>query len=64
MPKILNAKDTENLTKAAQCAVLLSDDLRELISADNPLLAEFAMDLIADAVEIEKKLRRLQAITE
>lgn len=60
---MLNAKDSESLSKAAQCSNLLVRDIRELVSADNPLLGEIAMELLNNAVAIEQKLQRLLVVT-
>lgn len=61
---MLNAQDLENLTKAAQCANLLTKNIRAVVSADNPLLAEIALGLQEEAVAIEHRLQRLMAITQ
>ena len=38
---MLNANDKETLVKSSQTANLLVQDLRDLVKAANPLLAEF-----------------------
>ena len=60
---MLNAKDKENVVKAAQTANLLAGDLRALASADDPLLADVALDLLRQAVQIEDRLKRIEAAT-
>jgi hypothetical protein len=54
----------ENLIKAAQSASLLSQELKNIISASDPLLAEFAMRLLYDAVLIEQQLQRARTKTQ
>jgi hypothetical protein len=53
-----NIQVEENLIKAAQSANSLSQELKYIISAGDPLLAEFAMKLLQDAVLIEQRLQR------
>lgn len=58
---MLNAKDKESVAKSAQTANLLAQDLRALASADDPLLADVALDLLRQAVQIEDRLKRIEA---
>ena len=58
---MLNDKDKENVVKSAQAANLLAGDLRALASADDPLLADVALDLLRQAVQIEDRLKRIEA---
>lgn len=60
---MLNASDKENLIKASQGANLFVQDLRQLVKADNPLLAELAMEVLQQAVLLEQKLNRLVSAT-
>ncbi len=60
---MLSKSDEENLVKAAQCANLLSQDLKELTKTSNPLLGEIVLSLLAEAVAIEQKLQRLVTVT-
>lgn len=60
---MLNASDQENLMKASQGANLFVQDLRQLVKADNPLLAELAMEFLQQAVLLEQKLNRLVSAT-
>lgn len=60
---MLNQKDAEILNKAAQCANLLGQDLKEMVSATNPLLGDIALDLLKEAVAIEQRLQRLMVVT-
>ena len=60
---MLNANDKENLVKSRQTANLLVQDLRELVKAANPLLAEIAIEILQQAVQIEQRLNRIDSIT-
>ena len=60
---MLNANHKENLVKSSQTANLLVQDLRDLVKAANPLLAEIAMEILQQAVQIEQRLNRIDSIT-
>jgi hypothetical protein len=60
---MLNAKDREDLVKSSQTANLLVQDLRDLVKAANPLLAEIAIEILQKAVQIEQRLNRIDSIT-
>ena len=60
---MLNANDKENLVKSSQTANLLVQDLRVLVKAANPLLAEIAIEILQQAVQIEQRLNRIDSIT-
>lgn len=60
---MLNANDKEKLVKSSQTANLLVQDLRDLVKAANPLLAEFAIEILQQAVQIEQRLNRIDSIT-
>jgi len=60
---MLNAKDQESLIKSKQCANLLVQDLRELVSADNLLLGEVAIEILQQSILLEQKLNRLVTAT-
>ncbi|MDA3878178.1 MAG: hypothetical protein PF483_13975 [Halothiobacillus sp.] len=60
---MLNAYDQENLVKSSQTANLLVQDLRDLVKAANPLLAEIAIEILQQAVQIEQRLNRIDSIT-
>ena len=55
-------KDREAVIKATQSAHFLHQDLQNLVSADHPLLGDYALDLLNALVVIEKKLQRLQGV--
>lgn len=58
---MLTAQDQEKLDKANQGANLLVSDLRELVKASNPLLADIALDLLTQAVQLENRLSKLNS---
>ena len=60
---MLNANDKETLVKSSQTANLLVQDLRDLVKAANPLLAEIAIEILQQAVQIEQRLNRIDSIT-
>jgi hypothetical protein len=60
---MLNANDKENLVKSSQTANLLVQDLRDLVKAANPLLAEIAIEILQQAIQIEQRLNRIDSIT-
>lgn len=60
---MLNSSDKENLVKSSQTANLLVQDLRDLVKAANPLLAEIAIEILQQAVQIEQRLNRIDSIT-
>lgn len=53
-------QDLENSQKATQTAGLLMDDLRSLHKSNNQVLSTYAYDLLLEAVELKKKLDRLE----
>lgn len=46
---MLNSQDQENLLKSSHAASFLVQDLNALAKADNPLLAELAIELLQQA---------------
>jgi hypothetical protein len=60
---MLNANDKENLIKSSQAAKLLVKNLRDLVKASNPLLAEIAIEIFQQTYQIEQKLNRIDSIT-
>jgi hypothetical protein len=60
---VLNANDKENLINSSQTANILVQDLRDLVKAANPLLAEIAIEILQQAVQIEQRLNRIDSIT-
>lgn len=59
---MLDPHDRELLMRSQQTAHLLVEDLRELVRADQPLLAEHAQDLLRSSAEINHRLSRLLKI--
>lgn len=59
----ISKTDTEAMTKAHQGASLLADDLKQLTQSENPLLAELAIQLLKDALDLEQRLKRLTVIS-
>lgn len=60
---MLNAYDQENVLKSSQIANLLVQDLRELVKSPNPLLADIALEIMQQAIQIEQRLKRIDSIT-
>jgi hypothetical protein len=60
---MLNANDSESLAKSSQTANLLVQDLRDLVKSANPLLAEMAIEILQQAIQIEQRLNRIESIT-
>lgn len=60
---MLNPNDKETLVKSSQTANLLVQDLRDLVKAANPLLAEIAIEILQQAVQVEQRLNRIDSIT-
>lgn len=60
---MINSRDREKLVKSSQTANLLVQDLRELVNSTNPLLGEFAIEILHQAIQIEKRLNRIDSIT-
>lgn len=58
---MLNDQDKERIVKACQTANLLVQDLRELVKSDNPLLSDIALELLQQGVQIENRLKRIEA---
>ena len=59
----VSAQDRERVVKASQGANLLVQDLQEMIRASEPLLSDIAMELLAQAVQLEQRLSRIEATT-
>ena len=59
---MFNAQDKERVVKASQTANLLVSDLREMVNADDLLLADVAMEMLGQAVQLEQKLKRIASL--
>ena len=62
MSNTQNIQDQENVVKACQTANLLVQDLRAMLHSDNLLLSDIAMEILEQAVKVENRLKRLEAI--
>ena len=60
---MLTKEDRSKLIQASQVSSVLVQNLRNLASADNPLLGEMAMEILQVAVQVELKLKRLETLT-
>ena len=60
---MLNAIDQENLVNADYAAKLLVQNLNSIVKSTNPLLADIALEVLQQAVQIEQRLNRIEAIT-
>lgn len=56
---MLTEQEKRNLDKAQLSASQLVEDLRALMKTENDLLFELGLDMTTIAVELEKKLKRL-----
>jgi len=61
---MLNAYDQETVVKASQTANLLVQGLRNLVKSQNPLLAEIAIEILQQVVQLEQKVKRMESISE
>jgi len=59
---MLNDNDQERVAKSAQTANLLVQDLREMMKADDPLLADIALEILQQAVQVENRLKRIESL--
>lgn len=59
---LIRIRDQECLAKAADDACSLVQDLRALAEAEDPLLAELALQELTLAVALMKQLSRLRAL--
>ena len=55
--------DKRNVEKVSQTAILLVQDIQGLVQSDNPLLSYIAIEILQQAVQLEQRLRGLDAIT-
>jgi len=59
---IMDVQDRDKLVKASQTAKQLVQDLSALLSSDNPLLADIAMDILEHAVQVELRIQRIESL--
>lgn len=55
--------ENENIIKAQQCSNLLRQDLRAILSTENALLADAALELIQLLSQIDRKLSVMEQAT-
>lgn len=60
---MINAKDKEMLVKSCQTANLFVQDLHKLVNSSDPLLGECAIEILQQAIQIEKRLCRIASAT-
>lgn len=60
---MLTTQDRERVVKASQGANLLVQDLQEMVKASEPLLSDAALELLAQAIQLEQRLSRIEATT-
>lgn len=58
----MNTQDHEKVVKSTQTANLLVQDLRELVSSDDELLADVALEILEQVVQVERRLKRIESI--
>ena len=54
--------DKRNVEMTSQAANLLIQNIQGLVKSNNPLLAEIALEILQQAVQIEHRLQRVNAI--
>ncbi len=59
---MLNASDKRNVVKTCQASSLLVQDLQGLVQSSNPLLADVALEILQQALQIELRLKRIESI--
>jgi hypothetical protein len=55
--------DKRNVEMTSQAANLLVQNIQGLVKSNNPLLAEIALEILQQAVQIEQRLQRVNVIT-
>ena len=55
--------DKRNVEMTSQAANLLVQNIQGLVKSTNPLLAEIALEMLQEAVQIEQRLQRINVIT-
>lgn len=60
---MLNIYDQENVVKASRSANLLTQDLRDLVKSNNPLLVDIALEILEQVAHahIEQRLKRIES---
>jgi hypothetical protein len=60
---VFSDNDKRNVEMTSQTANLLVQDLQGLVKSANPLLADIALEILQQAVQIEQRLNRIEIIT-
>lgn len=60
---MLSNHDQGNVSKASKTVSIFVQDLRNLIKADDPLLAEMGIEILKVAVQIEQTIKRIECIS-
>ncbi|NCB39031.1 MAG: hypothetical protein EOM80_09695 [Erysipelotrichia bacterium] len=60
---MLTKQEQENLLKASHSAGFLTQELMTLTKSTNPLLADIAIEILSQAVQIKERLNRLESAT-
>ena len=55
--------DKRNVEMTHQAATLLVQSLQGLVKSSNPLMADIALEILQQAVQIEHRLQRIDVIT-
>ena len=55
--------DKRNVEMTSQAANLLVQNLQGLVKSNNPLLADIALEMLQQALQIEQRLQRVNVIT-
>lgn len=61
---MLSVPDRGKLMQSSEAAGVLVKSLRVLVSADNALLGEFAIEILQEAVKIDQKIKRIETVAE
>jgi len=59
---MFSESDKRNIEMTSQAANLLVQDLQGLVKSANPLLADVALEILQQAVQIEQRLKRIEVI--
>ena len=54
--------DKRNVEMTSQAANLLVQNIQGLVKSNNPLLAEITLEILQQAMQIEQRLQRINAI--
>ena len=60
---MLKPRDKENLEKAQQAVDLAQQAIKDIIKAEDPLLAELGLEMMEHISKLNQKLQRLLVLT-